>query len=67
VWDLAVGKFEGGWTVEAALPFKSLRYGPGRDQVWGFQARRSCNNACIVAFRQNDFAIAAPCVIKQPI
>jgi Domain of unknown function (DUF5916)/Carbohydrate family 9 binding domain-like len=41
VWDLAVGKFEGGWTVEAALPFKSLRYSPGRDQVWGFQARRS--------------------------
>ena len=41
VWDLAVGKFEGGWTVEAALPFKSLRYTPGREQVWGFQARRS--------------------------
>jgi hypothetical protein len=23
-----------------ALPFKSLRYGPGREQTWGFQARR---------------------------
>ena len=40
VWDLAVGQFENGWTAEASLPFKSLRYGPGRDQVWGFQARR---------------------------
>ena len=40
VWDLAVGEFENGWTAEAALPFKSLRYAPGRDQVWGFQARR---------------------------
>jgi hypothetical protein len=40
VWDLAVGRFEGGWTVEAALPFKSLRFRPGASQVWGFQARR---------------------------
>jgi hypothetical protein len=40
VWRVAVGRFEGGWTVEAALPFKSLRYRPGRTQVWGFQARR---------------------------
>ncbi len=41
VWDLAVGHFDGGWTVEAALPFKSLRYRPGTDQVWGFNARRN--------------------------
>ena len=41
VWDLAVGRFEGGWTIEAAIPFKSLRYRPGRAQVWGFNARRN--------------------------
>ena len=41
IWDLAVGRFEGGWTVEAAIPFKSLRYGPGRTQVWGFNAFRT--------------------------
>ena len=41
VWDLAVGRFDGGWTVEAALPFKSLRYRPGPVQVWGFNMRRS--------------------------
>ena len=40
IWDLSVGTFEGGWTVEAAIPFKSLRYRPGRAQVWGFNARR---------------------------
>ena len=40
VWDLAVGRFDGGWTVEAAIPFKSLRYQPGAAQVWGFNARR---------------------------
>ena len=40
IWDLAVGQFEGGWTVEVAIPFKSLRYRPGQAQVWGFNARR---------------------------
>jgi hypothetical protein len=41
VWDLAVGRFAGGWTVEAAVPFKSLRYQPGSAQIWGFNARRN--------------------------
>ena len=41
VWDLAVGRFQGGWTLEAAIPFKSLRYRPGRAQIWGFNARRN--------------------------
>jgi hypothetical protein len=41
VWDVKVGRFEGGWTVEAALPFKSLRYRPGRAQIWGFNAMRA--------------------------
>ena len=41
VWTLKAGSFEGGWTIEAALPFKSIRYAPGRVQDWGFQARRS--------------------------
>jgi hypothetical protein len=41
VWEVQVGRFEGGWTAEAALPFKSLRYRPGRTQVWGFNAMRT--------------------------
>ena len=40
IWDHAAGRFAGGWTLEAAVPFKSLRYRPGREQVWGFNARR---------------------------
>ncbi len=40
IWDLEVGRFEGGWTVEVAIPFKSLRYRPGRAQIWGFNVRR---------------------------
>ena len=40
IWEVKTGRFEGGWTVEAAVPFKSLRYKAGTSQVWGFQARR---------------------------
>ena len=35
------GTFEGGWTVEMAIPFKTLRYRSGHDQVWGIQLRRA--------------------------
>ncbi len=40
IWDVKTGRFEGGYVVEAAIPFKSLRYAPGEVQVWGFQVRR---------------------------
>jgi hypothetical protein len=40
IWEAKVGRFDGGWTVEAAIPFKSLRYRPGRAQIWGFNVRR---------------------------
>ena len=33
--------FDGGWSIELAIPFKSLRYRPGRNQIWGIQMRRS--------------------------
>jgi len=41
IWDVRSGRFEGGWTVEMRIPFKSLRYRPGRQQVWGVQLRRA--------------------------
>ena len=28
VWDIDTGRFDGGWTVEMAIPFRSLRYPP---------------------------------------
>ncbi len=40
VWSVRVGQFDGGWTFEAAIPFKSLRYRPGRNQTWGFNIER---------------------------
>jgi uncharacterized protein DUF5916 len=41
VWDVRTRRFEGGWTAEAVVPFKSLRYQPGRTQIWGFNAFRT--------------------------
>jgi hypothetical protein len=41
VWESRTGTFDGGWTVEMAIPFKTLRYRSGSDQVWGIQMRRS--------------------------
>ncbi len=40
VWEVKTARFEGGWTIEVAFPFKSLRYRPGREQIWGFNAGR---------------------------
>jgi hypothetical protein len=40
VWQVKSGRFEGGWTVEMAIPFKSLRYRGSGPQVWGINFRR---------------------------
>ena len=45
IWDVKTGRFDGGWTFEAAIPFKSLRYKPGRTQVWGVNLARHVKNA----------------------
>ena len=40
VWDVRTGRFEGGWTTEMQIPFKSLRYSPGSSQIWSIQFGR---------------------------
>ena len=40
VWNPKGARFEGGWTSEVAIPFKSIRYPAGTDQTWGFNLRR---------------------------
>ena len=40
VWDVRTGRFEGGWSVEMQIPFKSLRFQQGRSQLWGIQFER---------------------------
>jgi TolB-like protein len=41
VWDVRTGRFDGGWTTEMEIPFKSLRYRSGSPQLWGVQLRRA--------------------------
>ena len=40
VWDVKASRNDHGWIFEMAIPFKSLRFGPGREQVWGINMVR---------------------------
>ena len=50
LWDVKTGRFDGGWTVEMVIPFKTLRYRPGVSQVWGMQMRRVIRHRTETAF-----------------
>ena len=41
IWDVRTGRFDGGWTVEMKIPFKSIRFSPGTTQIWGLQLGRN--------------------------
>ena len=53
VWDVRTGRFEGGWTVEMEIPFKSLRYRSVPTQLWGLQLRRLIR-------RKNEYVYLTP-------
>ena len=53
VWTVRTGRFEGGWTIEMAVPFKSIRYISGEGQTWGIQIRRAIR-------RKNEWAHLTP-------
>jgi len=53
VWQAKTSRFDGGWIAEIAIPFKSLRYGPGREQVWGINIRRTIR-------AKNEYAYITP-------
>ena len=53
VWEAKTTRFPGGWIAEMAIPFKSLRYGPGREQVWGINLRRTIR-------AKNEYAYITP-------
>jgi uncharacterized membrane protein YgcG len=40
VWDVRSARFEQGWALEMAIPFKSLRYAGAGPQSWGINIRR---------------------------
>ena len=61
VWTSKTGRFDGGWTVEMAIPFKSLRYRAGLDQVWGMQIRRSVRHK-----NEWDYLTPVPRILAGP-
>ena len=40
VWYVKSARFDGGWSTEMVIPFKSLRYRQRPDQVWSINVRR---------------------------
>ena len=58
VWDVRTGRFDGGWTFEVAIPFKSLRYRPGREQVWGLNLSRRI-------FWKNEWSYVVPMPVSR--
>ncbi len=55
VWDVGAGRFDGGWTVEMAIPFKSLRYRAGAAQMWGINVQRR-----VASTNENSFLTPIP-------
>ena len=53
VWDARTAMFDGGWAVEVVIPFKTLRYQAGPNQVWGVNMRR-------ILQYQNEWSFLAP-------
>ena len=58
VWQAEAGRFDGGWTFEVAIPFKSLRYRPGREQVWGLNLSRR-------VFWKNELVYVVPMPVSR--
>ena len=40
IWHVKTERFENGWTMEVAIPFKTLRYRGSGPQTWGINLRR---------------------------
>ncbi len=61
VWTSRTGRFDGGWTVEMAIPLKSLRYRAGVNQTWGIQVRRSIRHK-----NEWDYLTPVPRILAGP-
>ncbi len=50
IWDVRTGRFDGGWTVEMEVPFKSLRFPAGPSQTWGLHLGRNVRRKSETSF-----------------
>lgn len=66
IWSSAARITDGGYVVEAAIPFKSLRF-PATDgvQTWGFHARREWPRSELVQTRSFYWDRSQACLLCQ--
>ncbi|MEQ1758933.1 MAG: DUF5916 domain-containing protein [Vicinamibacterales bacterium] len=50
IWRVQTARFDQGWTLEMALPFKSIRYGGAPGQLWGLNVMRVKRSKVEVSF-----------------
>jgi hypothetical protein len=53
VWQVRTAISDIGWSAEFAIPFRTLRFSPGREQSWGLNIQRSIR-------RRNELAYWSP-------
>ena len=49
-WRTAAARTDSGWTVEMAIPFRSMSYSAGDDQTWGINFGRSRRRTLEVSY-----------------
>ncbi len=59
-WEVATSTDDEGWYAEMRIPFTTLRYGGGDEQVWGLNIERSIR-------RNNELSVWAPLPRQYPI
>ena len=52
-WQVRTAISDVGWTAEFAIPFRTIRFPAGQEQVWGFNVQRSIR-------RRNELAYWSP-------
>ena len=53
LWSAATERYEGGWTLEMRIPFKTMRFPEGEEQDWGMNVFRLIR-------RKNEFTYWSP-------
>ncbi len=53
VWDVKTARFDQGWTLEMAIPFKSLRFPSSSAPLWGINVQRRVAS-------KNEFSFLTP-------
>jgi hypothetical protein len=56
-WQVRTSVFDGGWSAEFAIPFRTLRYEPGSGREWGLNFQRTIR-------RRKEIAYWAPLPIQ---